>query len=139
MQVSDALGPSTSHYGRGRRSHRAMERGTHAPVLLAPGDEACIRRERARVPHHHDRPPRPREGHVQAAIVGDEAQVALLVRPHGRDEDHVLFAALVRVHGVDLDVAREGVADEARLRRVGRDDADVALGDRREQLADDLD
>src|SRR5216683_1555623 len=58
--------------------------------------------DRGTIPNDQDLAAGPRQGHIHAAHVGQEAYLTLKVRPHQRQYDRLLFAALEPVHAVDL-------------------------------------
>lgn len=141
----------------------------HPPDILPPNPHLGIpirrrpiphrpRLERLGVAHDKERVPRPRERDVQPPAIRQEPNLAVVVRPDGREDDDLLLPPLEPVDRVDLDlrdlrrarVAEEGVQahfgggagvarvlrlelelgpQEVGLPRVGRDDADVGRGE----------
>ena len=75
------------------------------------------------------------ERYVDAADVGDEAELASVVGAHQRDDHRLLLAALEAVDGIDFQVGEVGeqLADPLHLRVVRRDDGDLLRGQEREQ------
>jgi hypothetical protein len=67
----------------------------------------------------------PRQRDVGAVAVGEEADLASAVAPHGGEDDHVLLRALEPVHGPHLH--RESVVHVVRFAELLLDGADLAL------------
>mmetsp|Transcript_37595 Transcript_37595/g.125777 ORF Transcript_37595/g.125777 Transcript_37595/m.125777 type:complete len:268 (+) Transcript_37595:169-972(+) len=141
-------GPGAGRLGGGRV---AAARGgvravlgcrTHVGVLLEVAQhsrEEGRGRDRVRVSHKADVAPAARDCHVHPAVLREEANDALRVRAHQRDDDRLLLAPLEAVHRPDLErgpLARgrrhgalrcELLAKRLDLRVVRRDDADLTV------------
>ena len=117
-----ALPAMTKRHAQARASRARPASAISArtwPSRLRPGRRAGARRgpERVRVADEESNVPRPREGHVQSALVGHERRhVGAASGAHRGDYNHVGLGALEGVHSADtqaLPRLRRGAASSA--------------------------